>query len=24
VKLLADLWEAHWERHHYVNEPVTK
>lgn len=24
VKLLADLWEAHWARRHDVNEPVTK
>jgi hypothetical protein len=24
VKLLADLWEAHWARHHDVNEPVTE
>ena len=24
VKLLADLWQAHWARRHDVNEPVTK
>ena len=24
VKLLADFWQAHWARHHDVNEPVTK
>jgi len=24
VKLLADLWQAHWARTHDVNEPVTK
>jgi len=24
VKLLADLWEAHWARNHDANEPVTK
>jgi hypothetical protein len=24
LKLLADLWEAHWARHHDVNEPVTE
>ncbi len=23
VKLLADLWQAHWARNHDVNEPVT-
>jgi len=24
VKLLADLWQAHWARNHDVNEPVTE
>jgi hypothetical protein len=24
VNLLADLWQAHWARHHDVNEPVTE
>lgn len=24
LKHLADLWEAHWARHHDANEPVTE